>query len=77
MAAIDRTNLAERPPPLPLTAAMLDHITDQPPFYNPPDFDYQPKYGSHGVPPIDLRMNTVSATTIAGSFPDSLDPFNK
>ena len=68
----------EEPPPapLPLTAAELDDITDQPPFYNPPAFDYQPEHGSHGVPPIDLRMNTVSATSIAGAFPSSLNPFN-
>jgi hypothetical protein len=76
MAGIERPNLAERPPPRPLTAAELDDIPDQPPFYNPSAFDCQPKHGSHGGQPLDLRMNTVSATTIAGGFPGSLDPFD-
>ena len=78
MAAIiiNRPNLAERPPSEPLTAAMLDDIADTPPFYNPPAFDCQPKHGSHGVAPVDLRMNTILATTTDGGFPGSLDPFH-
>jgi hypothetical protein len=78
MAAIiiNPPNLAERPPSEPLTAAMLDDIADTPPFYNPPAFDCQPKHGSQGVAPVDLRMNTILATTTDGGFPGSLDPFH-
>jgi hypothetical protein len=63
------------PQPLPLTAEMLAEISMPAPWYNVPDFNYEPKHGSHGVPPLELNRNSVSATSVSGGFLQSNDPF--
>jgi hypothetical protein len=68
-----RPAIREGPPPAPLTLTvdMLIEIDDEPTWHNVPAFNYQPKHGSYGEPPIDLRfMNTVPATSNEGGCPD-------
>jgi len=55
---------------------MLAEITIPAPVYNPPAFNYQPKHGSYGQPPMNLRRHTVSATILEGGFPATHDDFD-